>query len=313
MGAREGTQTEIQNALHISLGKKNFAKANAALARQLLLTPDFSSANGLWLNRDTFILSDFRHTIESDFGAKLAVLDFAKVEEATSIINEWTANETKNKIPALLQNGDIDSSTRLVLTNALYFSGSWLKPFDPDCTQPADFFLDDKVSTQVDMMEQLNPFMFWENDLYQMLALPFAKKEGNSSNLACLILLPKEKAGIEDLEKEFWIPQIEDAMDALHTTRVHVKLPKFCLNQRLDLNSALQKLGMKQAFTEQANFSGIDGMRDLFVSKVVHEAFFSLDEKGVTATAATAASMRLRCPRKSLLSSSVQTILSYLC
>lgn len=292
-GARENTALEMQDVLGASLGKRNFTKANAALNRQLLQNSDLSLANGLWVDRDTFILSDFRHSLESDFSANIASLDFADTEGAISIINEWTANQTKNKIPRLLQAGDVDSSTRMVLTNALYFSGSFAKPFDPDCTQQADFYTEEKFSTQVDMMEQTNLFSFCENETYQMLALPFVKKEGSSSTLACLILLPPAITGIQDLEHELFIPQFEDQMDQLKPVRVHVKLPKFCLDQRLSLNDALMELGMKLAFTDKANFSGIDGMRDLFLNKVVHEAFFSLDEKGVTASAATAAAMNM--------------------
>jgi serpin B len=250
------------------------------------------TANGMWLDRDTFVLADFQHAIEKGYHAKVQSLDFSKTEEATSIINEWTSNQTHQEIPELLQSGDIDGSTRLVLTNAVYFKGSWVKPFDPKKTQEDSFFLDEASSVPVKMMKQAGSFSYFENETLQVLALPFVKKD-EKSEIVCLFMLPKKDVPLLELESQISAASFQEWVGKLERKTITMKIPKFCLDNRFDLNQALKDLGMTGSFQSQADFSGIDGMRDLYLSKVVHETYFSLDEAGVTAAAATGASINV--------------------
>ncbi|MBI2743135.1 MAG: serpin family protein [Chlamydiales bacterium] len=296
IGARDVTATEMQTALKLTFKRPELSKAALALSSSLASSGDgsytFDMANGLWLDRDSFVLSDYRHAIEDGFQAKVQSLDFAQTEQAISIINEWTSNQTHGEIPKLLEEGDIDGSTRVVLTNALYFKGNWQKPFDPKNTADSSFYLAEGSSVKTKMMKQNSTLPYFENESFQLLALPFVKKEGAAAP-ACLILLPKKGVALSDCEQDLTSDALRGWIEGLKPQNLQIKLPKFTLDRRYDLNNMLKALGIQNAFTDAADFSGIDGMRDLFLSKVVHESFFALDEMGVTAAAATSASMNL--------------------
>jgi serine protease inhibitor len=298
-GARGETASQMQTALSLNINQKKLPAASAKLSKMLLAQQsetqsyEMHIANGLWLDLDTFVLSDFRHVAENDYNATVQPLNFSQSDLAMNTVNEWASNHTNGKIPKILQEGDVDGSTRVLLTNAVYFKGSWLKPFDPKSTTTASFFFPPEVSTEVKMMENTAAFPYFENDSMQMLALPFKGKTSDNGQIACLILLPRTKLQLSDVENALTTSNIEEWTSQLKEQSVNVKLPKFNLTKRLDLNQALQALDMKLAFTKDADFSGIDGMRDLVLSKVVHDTFFSLDEAGVTAAAATAASINV--------------------
>ncbi|HSW86013.1 MAG TPA: serpin family protein [Rhabdochlamydiaceae bacterium] len=296
-GTRGETASEMQTALSLNVNQKKLPGASAKLANMLKSKEteaggsyEMHLANGLWLDMDTFVLSDFRHIAENEYHAAVQSLDFSKTDLAINTINDWISGQTYGKISKILQEGDVDGSTRVLLTNAVYFKGSWQKPFDPKATKTSPFFSSPEASTDVKMMENTSHFSYFENDSMQMLSLPFKGKTAENSQLACLILLPKSTQ-MTDLEKALTVSNIEESISQLKSQNVHVQLPKINLKMRMELNPALQALGIKLAFTKDGDFSGIDGMRDLFLSKVIHDTFFSLDEAGVTAAAATAASI----------------------
>jgi serpin B len=142
------------------------------------------------------------------------------------------------------------------------------------------------------MMEQTAFFPYVENDLYQAVALPFQGATQGKGQIALMLLLPKSADNFSAM-LEMMPDSFEESLSELQPRKVHVQLPKFSLSKRYPLNEPLMQLGMKTPFTTQANFSGIDGLLNLFLNKVVHETFFALDENGVTAAAATGASMEI--------------------
>lgn len=297
VGARDETAKEIQKCLNLKYTQTKIPSLSFELNKRLAKKSgegyQLHLANGLWVNKDSFVLSDYRHALQDDFDAQVSELDFSKNDEATQIINEWTANTTEGKIPHLLESGDVNKMTRLVLTNALYFQGQWLSPFAPELTKDGNFYPTPKTPTIASMMEQTHTFPYFENDLLQMVALPFEGLTTKNSQMACLILVPKEDLPLTDVQNQISQGSLSSWLKNLTPTYLKLSLPQFELTRRYDLSTPLQTLGMKLAFTDQANFSGIDGMRDLFVQKVIHAAYFNLNEAGVTAAAATAASIGL--------------------
>lgn len=294
-GAKNSTAKEIKKTLSLNLDAIEAANA-ASFLRKSLITPSregcglhFSSANGLFADQDTFILSSFRDLVQKNYQAELASLNFSQKDKALLTINGWISNETKGKIPNLMQSNDINSFTRLVLVNAAYFQGKWLKPFDPKATQELPFHSSDDNVVKTPMMEQTGFFSYSETGAAQILALPFQVCDAQDPRIHCLIVLPKSSADMDDLDAEISASMLSDWMNELTMQKVNVVMPKFCLKKRLDLGAALSKMGMTESFTEKADFSGIDGMHDLFLSKVLHEAYFLLNEYGVEAAAATSA------------------------
>jgi serpin B len=266
-GARGKTHEEMKNVLTLD---KSFS-----------FHPEIKMTNALWVAPHFFILPYFQQTIEKVYLASVHSLDFQNPEYAASTINSWIADQTDQKITGLIEPNNLNASTRLVLTNTLYYSGEFLYPFNLDLTCERPFW--SKTETKsIPMMETTSFFLYHEDEAYQTVCLPF-----KDSQIALVIKLPLEKK-FENLA-----PQL--SFDELEYTRVHVVLPKFTLKQRLDLKSALSTLGMETAFTPSADFSGINGNQDLYLSQVLHEAYFSLDESGVVAAGATAAAINCTC------------------
>lgn len=298
LGARGDTETQMQQTLHLDIDRKNIARTSQALLQSLLPAKSndqsysLNIANAIWIDPETFLLADFRYAIQQQFKANLAKVNFAIPIEAIKTINDWTSEQTKGKIPELLHAEDIDANTRLVLTNAVYFQGSWVSPFDAKKTQDWPFHPTSEESVTVKMMHQTLSLPYYENDLLQAAAIPFAGKSNDGGNLAFVIILPKSAENFSAVIAE--LPNaLNEWIKSLSTQKVELKLPKFTIDTRLSLNEPLKQLGMEDAFDANANFVGIDGMRDLSLNKVVHQAFFALDENGVTAAAATAASMNM--------------------
>lgn len=282
-GAAENTAWEMHKALQLSMSQKALPR-QYTLLRTDIASDDLQVANALWADRDTVILSDFSHTLQDNYDAKFQAVDFSKTAETASIINEWTSNQTHGKIPKLLQDGDISNLTRMVLTNAVYFKGDWKVPFSASATTPQPFHVTEDTDKTVPMMKNTALFPYYESDQVQVLGMPFKNQQ-----TACFIILPKEGEEIafsSALFKE-WICNLSEE-------NVAVSLPSFSITSRYNMNGILQNLGMKDAFSTKANFSGINGMRDLFLSTVVHEAVFILSETGVVAAAATGAAMNTK-------------------
>ncbi len=296
VGARGDTATQMEKVLHLNIDRKSLGKAAFSLAQSLQPkkkeenTYQLNLANALWIDQQSFVLADFRYAIEQQFKAKLGILNFSQTANAVATINNWISQQTQGKIDTLLMSNDIDAMTRLVLTNAVYFQGVWNHPFDPKMTRNATFYPTPETTTSVKMMAQVLFAPYYENDLLQAVALSFVGTTTSSGKLALVILLPKSADNFSNMEQAL-SESFEEWLSALKSERVDLKLPKFQLSARYDLNAPLKQLGMEEAFDSDANFTGIDGLRDLYLNKVVHQTFFDLNENGVTAAAATAASM----------------------
>lgn len=228
------------------------------------------------------------------FGAPLESLDFKHdFEGGRAHINGWIAKETRDRIKDLIPAGGLDSDTRLVLTNAIYFLGDWETPFNKDATRPAAFHATPGASKDVPTMNQVEHFKFAAMDGVKLLEMPY---EGGA--FAMTLVLPDAPDGIDALEGRLSSKAFEGWTAALKHERVVVALPKFEVNpaSSLSLGELLIGLGMPLAFDrDHADFSGIANPPNpadrLYISKVFHKAFVKLDEKGTEAAAATAVVM----------------------
>jgi len=298
LGARGDTQSQMEKVLHLEIDQKNVAKTTSLLIDSLSPksgeknTYKLLNANSLWVDQGVFLLTDFRFAIDKQFKASINKVNFTKPPEALSTINSWVNDQTQHKIPQILSSNDISELTRLVLINAIYFEGRWRFPFDPAKTQDWPFHPTPDTSIPTKMMQQIKTVPYYENELVQIAALPFEGKSSAEGELAFLVILPKSAENFEMMQGEL-VNEFTNWVSSLNPTKIDLKIPKFVQNTRLDLNQVLQEMGMEDAFDSEANFTGIDGMRDLFLNKVIHQAYFSIDELGVVATAATAASMNL--------------------
>jgi serpin B len=293
-GARGNTAKEMASVLCLPYSdiEKN-ASGFGSLQKQLQADPktsgyQLSVANALWGQKGYSFLPAFLDLNKKHFGSGLTELDFAQSEAARKTINTWVEQQTKEKIKDLITPGSIDAMTRLVLTNAIYFKGDWASKFKTENTKDADFKVTAEKTIKVPMMYQKGDYQYGANDDLQILQMPYKGDE-----LSMLILLPK-KATLEKIESDLNSNNLQIYLSLLHKQEIEVYLPKFKLVcGTLELKDILPRMGMKEAFSDAADFSGMNGKKDLLISNVMHKAFVEVNEEGTEAAAATAVGMKL--------------------
>jgi serpin B len=284
-GARGNTEKQMANVLNFTLPQDRLHPAYSKLIENLKSNKDYelSIANALWLQKDYKYLQEFLNIMEKYYKGGFNEVDFeANPEGARIKINDWVSKETKEKIKDILNPKDITSLTRLVLTNAIYFKGKWQTEFNKKSTKDEDFYLINGQKTKVKMMYQKNTFNYYENDDLQLLEMPY-----KGDNVSMVIILPK--AGkfktVEDMMDE---KKLQEWIKSATKTEVETYIPRFKFTQRFELGKNLSDMGMKDAFSAAADFSGINGKKDLYISRVIHKAFVDVNEEGTEAAAATA-------------------------
>jgi serpin B len=299
-GARGNTAAQMAKVLHLDglvaaqvapafgVWQKAVTSAGQKSGGQLAL------ANSLWLQPDHPLRPEYLKTIRDDFAAAIFPVDYKTSAEAARLrINAWVEEQTQKRILNLLHPGDVPASTRLILVNAIYFKGAWAEKFAAQKSETAPFALASGAAPPVILMHnKMKEARYAEvadaSGPLQILALPY---QGGA--LEFVALLPKTASALSTMEKNLTAGQIDAWLGQLSTRdEVEVYLPKFKLNSRYNLVPPLQKLGLADAFTDQADFSGMDGARDLFVGNVVHQAFIEVNEEGAEAAAATGVTMR---------------------
>jgi len=288
-GARGETEAQMAKVLHFPPGREKLHPACKTLiddlnARQEKGGYELSVANALWGQKGYGFGKVFLHVTRTYYGAGLNEVDFVKAAEAArQRINKWTEEKTRGKIKDLIPPGVLTELTRLVLTNAIYFKGDWAAQFDEKATRDAPFTLLDGEKVDVPMMHQREDFGYMERETFQALALPYVGKE-----LSMVVFLPKEVGGLAELEKSLTAKNLAKWLPALRKRKVRVWLPKFKMTSQFRLDKTLMAMGMADAFTRAADFSGMNGKKDLFISAVIHKAFVDVNEEGTEAAAATA-------------------------
>ncbi len=243
--------------------------------------------NRLWGQKDRKFNDGFLASLRDRYGAPLEQVDFkGAVETARVTINTWVSDQTEKKIAELIKRDSISPETKLIITNAVYFKGQWSKQFETGATKPEPFHAP-TGSKQVPMMRQLDHFRIARIDDGLMLEMPYG-----DGALAMDVILPDGRQGLPALEKRFAEGALASWLAKLEHKRVDVALPSFKMQASLELAKVLELMGMRRAFKyPDADFSTMDGTHELYISKVVHQAFVAVDEKGTEAAAATAVMM----------------------
>jgi len=287
-GARGATADEIGAVLHLptneTLRREGFAAIdtglNCASGNYTLRT-----ANALWAEKTHSFLPEYIDVAVRWYGANVTNLDFVENPGGSrETINRWVEEKTEEKIRDLLPPGSIDSMTRIVITNAIYFKGTWAEQFDPDGTTGEEFQVGPNETVTVPMMHGKTIYPYAETDTLRVLEMPYA--HGNETELAMLVLLPKGDnltAAEEALDTE----RLAGLQESLVSQNVRVFFPKFTLETGYPLAGVLAAMGMPTAFSPDADLSGMDGTRNLFITGIYHKAFVDVNEEGTEAAAAT--------------------------
>ena len=284
-GSQGETQEQMAQVLHFQASQEEVANGfhslTTSLSQPAKAAYQLRVANALWAQKGAHFQPDYISLMDKYYSGDFKTLNFAETEESRAAINHWVADKTAGKIPQLLQPGDINALTRLVLTNAVYFKGDWTTPFDQSYTQPAPFAAGTGTKKQVPMMHQTGYLGYAQVGDLQALELPY-----RGDQLSMLILLPRADA--PDPWADFTWEKLQPVRAQMHGTRVEVFLPRFKVEERLSLGQTLSGMGMRDAFERgAADFSGITGRKEWSISAVVHQAVIEVNEKGTEAAAAT--------------------------
>jgi len=311
-GARGETEQQMADTLYFTLPQERLHAAFSVLENSIkergraittVLSPEgetiqeevdgfrLNIANALWGQKDYSFLQDFLDLLQAYYGSGLNTLDFInQPEESRLAINQWASEQTEGRIEDIIPPGVIDAFTRLVLANAIYFNAHWQHQFSESATHDGVFHLLDGDNVNVPMMHQEEQFDYAEGDNYQAIRLPYLGNE-----FAMTVLLPVE-GQFEDFDNSLDAQILKDITSKFESQRVALTLPRFQFESSFQLNQALSDMGMPNAFSGGADFSGMTGNTDLFIGSVLHKSFVAVDEEGTEAAAVTAVIMVLSAP-----------------
>jgi len=292
-GAANETDAQLRSALQTTLSSDALGAAYKALLASLAAGTHFGNydltlAQRLFGQQGFAYVPSYLATTKNDYGAALEPVDFADdPSAAVTTIDSWVSTQTDGAIPNLLADGDVDAFTRLEIVDAVRFSGTWAVPFPP--AVPGQFTLGDGSTVSAQMMASYSASLDTADfDGFSLGAFPFSEQD-----MSMIVLLPDGAAGLPALEATLtpetlasWLAAPREPFDADGSNLV--ELPKYSVTTQMDLDTTLGALGVTDAWIpETADFSGIDGARDLYVNNAVHSATVTVDEHGAQASAAT--------------------------
>jgi serpin B len=290
-GARGNTEKQMAQVLHLSTDQAQVHSAFGELQRQLNAGAgqkgiELSIANALWRQKGYRpFLPAFLETASRDYDAALKEADLREKPEASAReINQWVAGKTKGRIRDILLPKDLGGATMLVLADAIYFKGAWAKAFGTNATTAEPFHVSKDRRVDVPMMHQTEKVNYTEDSSFQAVELPYVGRQ-----LAMVILLPRQAGACEQLEDALSPANLARWLGRMRAQDVELSLPRFKIESGLiKLNKVLAQMGMRDAFVEGvADFSGLDGHFEHFISSVFHKAWLAVAEEGTEAAAAT--------------------------
>ena len=286
-GARGQTAAELARVLHLQEAADPGKAAVPGPGPQGRGSAVFRAPSTAWLQSGLAVRPEFTARLSGLAGAMLASADFAAApERARAAINEAIAGQTERKVTGLLPPGSVGTLTRLVLASAVYLKAAWANPFGEDATDDAPFYPDgpDRPGVTVPVMRGTAARDYLRGDGYQAVLLPY-----RDIGLAMAVLLPD--GPLAALRPKLAAAGFAGLLAGAARHQVTLALPRFRLEAAFDLVPALQRLGVVQAFGDEADFSGITGAGRLHIAAVAHKAYIDVDEHGTEAAAATAAAI----------------------
>lgn len=294
-GAKGRTRSQMSAVLDVPLDRREFHGFLSEQSKETTSPPGqpgirLSIANALWGQTGYTFRPEFLSDLRQYHASELHLVDFSgQRETARRSINGWVEEKTGGVIRDLVKQGVVTPETRLVLTNAIHFKGLWASQFSLKDTGPGLFTTVTGESIPVEMMDQTGDFRYLETSGVKVLELPYT-----GGGLSMVIILPDKYRGLPEIEKSLHLQLLKTWITDLSTRypeQVRVRLPRFTVSTEFDLSKTLARMGMPDAFEAGADFSGMTGSRELFISSVIHRAFVEVNEEGSEAAAASAAVM----------------------
>ncbi len=282
-GAEGDTKSVIKESLKQNEFSEDDINSYYKKLREALLSTDpstkLSIANSIWTNKVVAIKNDFISRNREYFNSSVEAVDFGDVKTKDKI-NNWASVNTNGLIENVIESTNIDDL--MYLLNAIYFKGIWISEFSKNKTEKKMFTHEDGSTVNVDMMNQTSKFKYKNDDLLQIVELPY----GNGA-FSMMVLLPQEDKKIGDVidalnSSDYWV----ELESGLRVNEVELSLPKFKTEYSKKLNEVLKKMGMGLAFTDDADFSGMSDI-SAKLSFVKQDTYIAVDEVGTEAAAVT--------------------------
>jgi serpin B len=288
-GAKWRTKWEIANVMHFQSNDNRNHEAWTGYIDyfEQIKTPLFYSANAAWIQKDFHFLPEYIKSIEA-YNAKIKAVDFKNTlsrEDARKKMNVWVENQTRQKIKQLIRKGDVDDQTRLVLINAIYFDAKWQQAFPSRMTKKRPF--NGNKSKLCEFMHNEGEYAWVQNGNYAAIELPY-----QSELSSMIVILPNANSDVSTLLEELDADAFSRMCESMKTEKLRIGIPKFKLSSRTQMKKQLMKMGMLRAFTQDANFKGMNGKRNLMIDEIIHQAIIDVNESGTEASAATAVVVR---------------------
>jgi len=299
VGAKGKTATEIADVMGYGGEEVDVAAGMGGLTSALKSSGaagDLKIANGVYVDRGYELTETYQTSVRTDYGASVREMGFSTApDSARKSINGEIERQTNNRIKDLLPDGFVTPETRLVLTDAVWFKADWATQFDPNFTRKGEFNTALGKTVPAELMNKEMQVRYLETAAFQAVDLPY---KGDGFSLA--VILPKQVDGIGALESAMTPRKLTDwlsKLDAADMADVDLTLPKVKTEASYDLAKPLFELGVRTAFTKEADLSGMNGTGGLMVSGVVHKTFLEINEKGTEAAAATGVGVMLTSAR----------------
>ena len=289
-GAAGETAAQMATALHLQLEPAAFQAALADI--QDILDQirergeiELDIANSLWPQSDAALVPEFLELAES-YLAEVFPVDYRTEADAVrNRINAWAEEKTNGTIEEIVY-WNLHPETHLLLANAIYFKGDWIRRFDQAKTESMPFHRGDNETVEVPMMMQLGRFPIAWSDSAQILQLPY-----QGGDLSMTIVLPREPDGLHSIEEQMTPTDVIYWQEELSEEDILVHLPRFRITSDFDLvrDESLRAMGMTRALdSRRAEFPGIAEPANWFSIQIfVHKAFVEVNEEGTEAAAVT--------------------------
>lgn len=301
-GAAGSTEAGMAEALNYGLPQSDVAPAFNALdlllaSREMTTTapnnPDeeldavrLNIANSVWGQRGFGFNQPFLETLALNYGAGLRLTDFVEDPEgAREAINQWASEETEGRIENVLPPDVINRDTRMILANAIYMNAMWGSQFEPSLTSDATFRTLNSGDVTVPFMAQQHGYPYAELDGYRAIELPY------SGNQISMVIMMPDEGTFPAFEAGLTADTLARTRAALTGETISLRIPRFKMSSSIDLVGPLSELGMGDAFTNDADFSGISAEERLAIDAVLQKAYIDVAEEGTEAAAVTVIAM----------------------